>query len=143
MFRYNGGMRCGMGLLVIGLAATGLAQDLTGKWIGTYKVNTTKMTAQERTQVEALTKSTKLVMTIKKDKTYVVEISGKTQQSKTEGSYRIEKGKLIMTDHRRNGKAVPDNQRRSATFTILNSGKELQTKIESGRVPAILIFKRA
>jgi hypothetical protein len=131
-----------MGLLVMGLAATGVAQDLTGKWIGTYKVNAKNMSAQERTEFEAIAKSTKLVMTIKKDKTYVVEISGETQKSKTEGSFRIEKGKLIMTDHRRNGKAVPDNQRRSATFNILNGGKELQTTVGATRVPAILSFKR-
>lgn len=131
-----------MGLLVMGLAVTGMAQDLTGKWIGTYKVNAQNMTATERTEFEALAKSTKLVMTLKKDKTYVVEIRSETQKSKTEGSFRIEKGKLIMTDHRRNGVAIPNHRRQSATFTILNGGKELQTKISSGRVPAMLTFKR-
>lgn len=143
MFRYNTGMRSAIGLVIIGLASIGMGQDLTGKWIGSYRVNAPNITAEDRKAFEALAKTTKLIMTIKKDKTYVVEISGETQKSKTEGSYKIEKGKLVMTDFRRNGKAVPDNQRRVATFTILNGGKELQTKVGSGRVPAILTFKRA
>lgn len=135
-------MRCLLGLLTLSLVALAHPQDVVGKWLGAYKVDSSKMSASERQAAESMAKSTKLVLTLRSDKTFMVEIAGPTQKSKTEGTYRIEKGKLITTDTKRNGKPVLDHHKRLTTFTIASGGKELHTKIESSKLPAVLVFKR-
>lgn len=129
-------------IVVASFAGTGAAQNLVGLWSGRYQVDMTKVAAENRQMVDAMTKSTKLTMRLKKDKTYTVEIVGPNQKSLTEGTYRIEKGKLITTDVKRNGKPIPAGDRRSATFTIASNGKTLTMRVERGPAPATLTFTR-
>jgi hypothetical protein len=132
-----------LGVLTVGLLVTGaMAQDLVGVWSGRYQVDMTKVAAENRQMVAEMSKSTRLTMRLRKDKTFSVEIVGKNQKSLTEGTYRIEKGKLITTDLKRNGKAVAAADRRNAAFTIANGGKSLTLKLDRGPAPAVLTFTK-
>lgn len=129
--------------LVASLACAGFAQDVSGKWTGRYIVDLARVPQAERERVAAQAKSTKLTMTLRKDKTFTVEFVGNGQSNTTTGVYRVEKGKLITTDTKRNGKPIPNASRRTATFTISGGGKELRMKPQNTTMPAELVLTMA
>lgn len=136
-------MRHGWAVLAgLALTTTAFAQDVVGTFTGVYKVDMSKLKVDDRKMMQAIIDASKITMSIRKDKTFVVTITNINQNSRTEGTYRVVNGTLVTTDRRRNGKAVPDSSRRMTTFTISNGGRTLTAKLKKGPGPAQLILTK-
>jgi len=136
-------MRYGWAVLAgLALTTTALAQDVSGNYVGKYKLDLSKFKPEDRKMAQAAADQSKLSLQLRKDMSFVVEIVGVNARSRTEGTYKVQGGKVITTDRVRNGKPVPNASRRSASFTIADNGKTLRMKITTGKAPAELIFTR-
>lgn len=136
-------MRYGWAVLAgLALTTTALAQDVVGTYLGTYKVDMSKLKVEDQKMLQAMIDASKITMSIRKDKTFVVTITSINQSSRTEGTYRVVNGTLVTTDRRRNGEAVPDSSRRLTTFTISNGGRTLTAKLKKGPAPAQLVLTK-
>lgn len=136
-------MRHGWAVLAgLALTTTAFAQDVSGTYIGKYKLELAKFKPEDRKMMQAAADQSKLTLQLRKDMSFVVEIVGLNAKSRTEGTYKVQGGKVITVDRVRNGKPVPNAARRTATFTIADKGKTLRMKVTSPKTPAELIFTK-
>jgi hypothetical protein len=120
-------------LVFFGLAVSvcAFSAEPVGTWNGKIQVDTSKLAADKRAQVEAQTGKLKIVLTLKKDHTFtsVVSGGGDGKPHSTSGTWTFKGNTVSMIATKNDGKAAAGAIPRS--MVLSKDGKSLVMTVQS------------
>ncbi len=131
-----------------------VASSPVGTWIGAYKFDMSKVKLPTDPQQKAMAKSAieaikamKFTFVLKSDKTFRMEMrsvqAGKQRVQVSEGKYTVTGNKVVSTTLKRDGKAVPANDRTVNTLRISTDGNTMVHTKSDPQLQGHLELKRA
>ncbi|MFY9234578.1 MAG: hypothetical protein WAO58_08980 [Fimbriimonadaceae bacterium] len=122
------------------LAVAGVAQNLIGTWTGKVQIDASKMPKGQNPEQQkmidsslAVVKKMRISVNLRANKTYTATVSGVpggTKGQASEGTWKVQGGKLWLTSLKENGKA--STTKKPQPFVIAKNGKSFYMDAPGG-----------